>query len=130
MTDDGTATAWRYDLALWLAAAVGVTAAFWALGGPLNGVVVGIGMFGLVLAIHLGRRRNDALRTISGVGDERTRGLNQRAMATAGAVLSAVIPAWWFVTVLAGEPDMTVFTLWLVFSFSFLGACVYHSWRG
>jgi hypothetical protein len=129
MTTEET-TAWRYDLAIWLAAATAVTAAFWALGGWLNAVVTGIWMFGMVAVIHVGRRRNDALRTISGVGDERTRGLNARAMATAGTVMSVVIPAWWFVTVVRGEPDMTVFTLWLVFSFSFLGASVYHSRRG
>ena len=123
-------TAWRYDLVLWLLAAAALTAAFWALGGWVNGVAVGLWMFGMVAVIHVGRRRNDALRTISGVGDERTRLLYTRAMATAGSVMSAVFPAWWFVTVFRGEPDMAVFTLWVVFSFAFLGACVYHSRRG
>jgi hypothetical protein len=123
-------TAWRSDLVVWLAIAAAVTAAFWAIGGWLNAVVVGIWMFGMVAVIHVGRRRNDALRTISGIGDERTRGLYQRAMASAGTVLSLVLPGWWFVTVIRGEPDMSLFALWLVFSFSFLAACVYHSRRG
>ena len=119
----------RKTLLALAAAATAVTAALWAINGWPTGIVTGVGMFGLVAAIHLGRRRNDALRTISGQGDERTRSLYQRSNATAGGVLSLVLPAWWFTTVVRGEPDMTVFTLWVVFSFAFLGSAVYHSRR-
>lgn len=121
--------AWRGDLVVWILVAAAVTASFWFSSGWATGLGVGAWMSTMVAGIHLGRRRNDALRTISGVGDERTRSLYTRSTAVAGTVVSTVIAAWWFVTVIRGEPDSTLFTLWLVFSFSFFLAAVYLSWK-
>jgi cell division protein FtsX len=49
--------------------------------------------------VHFGRRRSDTIEVMSGVGDERIRGLYTRSVAFVGSVMAFVLPGWWLVTV-------------------------------
>ena len=61
-----------------------------------------------MVLIVVARRRSDTFDVMSGIGDERTRSLYQRAVAFAGTVMSFVLPGWWLVTVAQGEPNTTL----------------------
>jgi uncharacterized membrane protein len=120
---------WRSNLNWWLAAAVGMGAAFWFGIAPQVGLIAGGSMLLMTAAVHFGRRRNDALGVISGAGDERVRDLSTRATAAAGGLLAIVVLAWWLVTVARGEPNTTLSILWSIFALASLAATLYYSRR-
>jgi hypothetical protein len=67
---------------------------------------------------------------MSGIGDERTRHLYQRATAFAGSVMAFVLPAWWLVTVAQGDPDTTLNFLCAIFGFTWIAAAIVLARRG
>jgi len=129
VTFDVTHTA-RLQLAgmLLVAAATGVA---FAVG---EGVGEGLLTFALVAAfallVHVGRRRSATLEAVGGIGDERAQSLYLRASSFAGGVMSVVLPGWWLVTVVQGDPDPRLSTLCAVFAVSFLGAAAWLARRG
>src|SRR4051812_28664795 len=104
-------------------------AAFWVGQGAAAGLAMAALMLAFALVIWFGRRRSDALATVSGVGDERTRLLNQRAVAFSGNLMSFVLPGWWLVTVAQGDPDTTLTVLCAVMGFAYLAGSVYYARR-
>jgi uncharacterized membrane protein len=111
-----------------IAVATGV--AFW-IG---EGVEAAIAPFVLLLAfaavVVFGQARSDAIRAMSGVGDERTRSLYERAVGVAGTVVSVAVPTWWLVTVARGEPNDTLAAVAAIFGVAFVVASVVLSRRG
>jgi hypothetical protein len=73
-----------------VAIALAVPAAFWIVQGATAGVISAARAVGALAVLHYGRRRSDTVRTVGGVGDERTRSLNVRALAFSGYVMWAV----------------------------------------
>lgn len=118
---------WRGDLIWWLAIAAAMGGAFWIGNGPRAGLIAGGWMLLITAVVGIGRRWSDAIRIVGGAGDERNRDLYTRATAVGGSVLAIVIPGWWLVTVARGDPDRTLFVLWLVFGVSSVAAAVYYS---
>jgi uncharacterized membrane protein len=106
------------------------TAVFWIAQGAAAAVQTAAILLLFIAAIHLGRRRSDAIQTISGIGDERIRSLNQRATAVTANVLAFVVPGWWLITVLDGRPNATLGTLAAIFGATYLTATVVLARRG
>ena len=101
-----------------------VFAAF-AIGDGLGAALVSGGIVvAFVLTVHLGRRRSESLEVMSGLGDERTRHLYVHATAFAGSVMAFVLPAWWLVTVVQGDPDETLSTLCAIFGVTWIAAAI------
>ena len=72
------------QLAGMLAIAAAGTAAYWVGEGASGGLQAGAVLFAFALVVYFGRRCSATIETISGVGDERTRALTQRAAAFSG----------------------------------------------
>jgi hypothetical protein len=129
MTSASTSTA-RLQLAGMLLIALATGVAF-AIGTSLEeGLVSGAIVAAFAVVVHLGRRRSGTLETMGGIGDERTASLYLRASAFASGVMSFVLPGWWLVTVVQGDPDSRLSALCAVFAVSFLGASVWLARRG
>ncbi len=118
------------QLAMGALIAAAVFAAY-LLGGQSLGDAATAGglVLGFMVLITVARRRSDTFDVMSGIGDERTRGLYQRAVAFAGTVMSFVLPGWWLVTVAQGDADMTLALLCAIFALSWLLAVVVLSRR-
>lgn len=123
-------TPWRAEAFWWVAMSVVTVAAFLVGLGPVPAAIAGLVMFGQLAIISIGRRRSDAIRVVSGAGDERDRSLSTRAMSSAGTVTGLVIIGWWLLTVASGRPDQTLFTLVLLFSGSYFVAAAVHARAG
>jgi hypothetical protein len=82
-----------------------------------------------VAAFHFGRR-SEAVRIVSGFGDERIRSLNIRALAFAGNVMWAVVTTWWLVSAAAGHENESVGILAATFGVSYIAAAIYLGRRG
>ena len=121
------ATSWRTELIAYVVITVVVTTGLWIGLGPRAALQTGGVLVLLTVALGLGRRRVDALRVAGGAGDERNRDLYTRSLAAAATVLAFVLPGWWLVTVLQGEPDDTLMLLWTLFGVTFLIAAVVNS---
>ncbi len=129
MTSAATRTA-RLQLAGMLLVAL-ATAVASAVGTSLEeGLLSGAIVAAFALVVHLGRRRSATLEAIGGIGDERTASLYPRATSFAAGVLSLVLPGWWLVTVVQGDPDPQLSALCAVFAVSFLGAAAWYARRG
>jgi hypothetical protein len=120
----------RVQLAGMLAIAAAGTIAYWIGEGATGGLQAGALLFGFALLVHFGRRRSGTIETMSGVGDERTRALTQRAAAFAGYAMSTVLAAWGLISAALGEFNTTVGALSVVFAVSWIGACAWLTWRG
>ena len=70
------------------------------------------------------------MKIVSGVGDERIRSLNVRALAFAGFVMWAVVTGWWLVSSATGNENDSVGILAATFGLSYIGAAVYFGRRG
>ncbi len=118
------------QLAMGALIAAAVFAAY-LLGGQSLGDAATAGglVLGFMVLITVARRRSDTFDVMSGIGDERTRSLYQRAVAFAGTVMSFVLPGWWLVTVAQGDADMTLGLLCAIFALSWLLAVVVLSRR-
>ena len=96
-----------------------------AIGGDLGSAFVSAGIVvALVVVVHFGRRRSQALEVMGGIGDERTRHLYTGATAFAGSVMAFVMPGWWLVTVAQGDPNGTLGVLCAVFAVVWVGAAI------
>lgn len=120
----------RAQTAGMLAVAMLTGAAFWAGEGLEAAIPPFVAIVVLTGVIALGRSRSDALSTMSGVGDERTRANYQRALAFAANVVAFVVPGWWLVTVAQGTPDDTLSGVAAIFGVSWVVAVVYFARRG
>ena len=120
----------RGELAGMLLLSLAVFVAFW-IG---EGLTAALAPLAILLAfsalVHLGRSRSETVAIMSGIGDERTTALSTRASAFAGGVLSFVLPGWWLVTVIQGDPDPQLSALCAVFAVSFLAAAAWYARRG
>jgi len=105
-------------------------AVFWAAEGLGAAVWTAAILAAFIGFVEIGRRRSDAVATISGVGDERTRALNARAMIACAHVMSYVLVGWWLVSVAAGEPNETIGVLCAVFGVTYLAASALAARRG
>jgi hypothetical protein len=100
-------------------------AAFWVGEGLEGALPPFLILLAFSVFVLVGRTRSDAVRAMSGVGDERTRSLYERSVAFAGTVVSFAVPTWWLVTVARGEPNDTLAAVAALFGASFvLGAVV------
>jgi uncharacterized membrane protein len=120
----------RVQLTAMLAIAAAGTAAYWVGEGASGGLQAGAVLFAFALVVYFGRRRSATIETISGVGDERTRALTQRATAFSGYAIACVLAAWGLVSIAAGGFNTTIGALSVVFAVSWIGACAWLSWRG
>jgi len=118
------------QLAMGALIAAAVFAAYLLGGQSLGDAAIAGGLvLGFMVLITVARRRSDTFDVMSGIGDERTRSLYQRAVAFAGTVMSFVLPGWWLVTVAQGDADMTLALLCAIFALSWLLAVVVLSRR-
>jgi hypothetical protein len=120
----------RVQLLGMLAIAAAGTAAYWIGEGATAGLQAGALLFGFALLVYLGRRWSPTLETMSGVGDERTRALTQRAAAFSGYSLACVLAGWGLVSAALGEFNATVGALSVVFAVTWIGACAWLARRG
>ena len=120
----------RVQLAGMLAIAAAGTAAYWVGEGASGGLQAGAVLFAFALVVYFGRRWSATIETISGVGDERTRALTQRATAFSGYAIACVLAAWGLVSIAAGGFNTTIGALSVVFAVTWIGACAWLSWRG
>ena len=120
----------RAQLLGMLAIAAAATVAYWIGEGAAGGLQAGALLFGFALLVYLGRRWSGTIETMSGVGDERTRALTQRAAAFAGYAMSCVLAAWGLISAALGAFNVTVGALSVVFALTWVGACAWLSHRG
>ncbi len=118
------------QLAMGALIAAAVVVAYLLGGQSVGEALIGGGLvLGFMVLVTVARRRSDTFDVMSGVGDERTRSLYQRAVAFAGTVMSFVLPGWWLVTVAQGESNTTLALLCAIFAVSWLLAVVVLSRR-
>lgn len=120
----------RQQLAGMLLIAAAGTAAYWIGQGATDGLQAGALLFVLALLIHVGRTRSATIETMSGVGDERTRLLTQRAGAFAGYAMAVVLAGWGLVAAALGEFNTTIGLLSLIYAVLWIGACAWFARRG
>jgi len=113
-----------------LALAVVIPAIFWIAQGAVAGLITAGWGWLTVLVFYFGRRRSEAVQIVSGVGDERIRSLNVRALAVAGFVMWAVVTAWWLVSAATGDENDSVGILAATFGVSYIAAAIYLGRRG
>jgi hypothetical protein len=127
MTSRTTDRQARAQLAGMLAIAAAGTAAYWIGGGTADGLQAGAVLFGFALLVAAGRRYSGTIETMSGVGDERTQALTQRAAAFAGYLMACVLAGWGLVSAAVGEFNTTIGALSVVFAVSWIAACAWLS---
>jgi uncharacterized membrane protein len=127
---DHTAKQQRVQLVGMLLIAAAGTAAYWIGAGADDGLRAGVILFGFALIVHFGRRRSATLETMSGVGDERTRALTQRATALTGNAMAVVLAGWGTVSAALGEFNTTVGLLSVVFALTWIASCAWYARRG
>jgi hypothetical protein len=122
----------RNPLGLVAALALGVVipAIFWIAQGATAGLITAGWGWATVLVFHFGRRRSEAVKIVSGTGDERIRSLNVCALAFAGFVMWAVVTAWWLISSATGDENDSVGILAAVFGVAYIGAAVCLGRRG
>lgn len=120
---------WHRELAIWIVVDIAVAVAFGVGVGRTAGILTGGVALLVTAAVHFGRRRVDAARVASGVGDERTRSLYAQANAATAVVLWAVITIWWLITVVQGDQHTTLLVLVILQAASFFGASLYFARR-
>jgi uncharacterized membrane protein len=120
----------RIQLAGMVLIAAAGTAAYWIGKGATTGLLAGALLFGLALLIFLGRRYSPTVETMSGVGDERTRALTQRATAFTGNAMATVIAVWGMASAALGEFNATIGLLSVAFAVTWIGACAWYARRG
>lgn len=103
---------------------------FWIAEGATAGLITTGWGWATILAFHFGRRRSEAVKIVSGSGDERIRSLNVRALAFAGFVMWAILVTWWLVSTASGNENDSVGILAAAFGASYIGAAVYLGRRG
>lgn len=105
-------------------------AIFWIAQGPISALILAAWGWATILVFHLGHRRGEVVRIVSGAGDERIRTLNLRALAFAGWVMWAVLTVWGLVSASGGHANEAVGILAATFGVSYVGAAVFLARRG
>ena len=105
-------------------------AAFWIGLGLSEAWPAGLVLLGFTVLIAVGRSRSQTLEVISGIGDERTRSLYERTCTATTGVLAFVLPGWWLVTVVRGDPDETLSAVCAVFAVTLLVCALVQARRG
>jgi hypothetical protein len=121
-------TTLRYAAAATLGAVL--PAIFWIAQGATAGLITAGWGWATILVFALGRRRSEAVTIVSGVGDERIRSLNVRALAFAGFVMWAAVTGWWLISTATGNENESVGILAATFGVAYIGAAVYLGRRG
>lgn len=111
---------WSVQVAGMLAITVATTAVFWIAEGFDGALPVALLLLAFTAVVHFGRRHSNTLEVMSGTGDERIRHLYMHAVAIAGTVMAFLLPGWFLVTVVQGDPDTTLSTLSAVFGLTFI----------
>jgi membrane protease YdiL (CAAX protease family) len=124
------ATSARVQLAGMVALSLATFGAFWAGLGLSEAWPALAIMLGFTAIVHAGRTRSATVEVMSGIGDERTTVLYQRAATMTTSVLALALPAWWLGTVVAGEPNETLSLVGALFAVAFIGSCVVAARRG
>lgn len=120
----------RVQLVGMLLIAAAGTAAYWIGTDTAGGLQAAAILFGFALILHFGRRRSATIETMSGVGDERTRALTQRATAATGYAMSVVLAAWGLASVALGEFNTTIGLLSVIFALTWIVTCAWYARRG
>jgi len=121
---------WGADLWWYLGLVAASGIAFGIGQGVLAGLLAAAGMLVFTIVLAMGRRRSDAVRVVGGAGDERNRGLYNRSLAAAGAVLGLTLTGWFLLGVAQGRTDGTLLVLTVLFAAVFIGAAVVNAQRG
>ena len=129
MTTQDSPTARRVQLAGMLALTAIAVVASWIGLGASEALFMGAVLVAFTVFVTRGRRRSDAIRAMSGIGDERTQMLSLRAGAFTAYALSLVIAGWWLVSVAQGEPNETISALGAIFAVVWVGATVFYARR-
>jgi hypothetical protein len=117
-------------LAAALALAVVIPGVFWITQGAVAGLITAGWGWVTILVFHFGRQRSEAVKVVSGLGDERIRSLNLKALAFAGWVMWAAVTGWWLVSAATGSENVSVGILAATFGVSYIGAAIYLGRRG
>ena len=120
----------RGELAGMVALSLAVFGAFWIGEGLRAALPPLLVLLAFTALVHLGRSRSETVAIMSGIGDERTRSLNQRALALTANVLALVLPAWWLVTVATGDGNETLSLVCALFGVTWIVATAFLSRRG
>jgi hypothetical protein len=107
-----------------------IPAILWISQGTTAGLITAGWGWLTILVFHLGRPRSETVKVVAGVGDERIRSLNVRALAFAGWVMWATLTGWWLVSAASGNENDTVGILAATFAAAYLGASAYLTRRG
>ena len=105
-------------------------AIFWIAHGATAGLITAGWGWATILVFALGSRRSEAVKIVSGVGDERIRSLNVRALTFAGFVMWATVTGWWLISAATGNENESVGILAATFGLAYIGAAVYLGRRG
>jgi hypothetical protein len=120
----------RVQFAGMLLIAAATFAAFWIGLGFAEAWPAGLLLLVFAVLIQLGRARSATIEVLGGVGDERTTALYGRASTITCGVLSFVLPAWWLVTVIRGEPNETLSLVCALFGVTLVAAAALTARRG
>jgi hypothetical protein len=113
-----------------LALAVVIPGIFWITQGAVAGLITAGWGCATILVFHFGRQHSEAVNVVSGMGDERIRSLNVKALAFAGWVMWAAVTGWWLVSAATGNENVSVGILAATFGVSYIGAAIYLGRRG
>lgn len=125
-----TASEARVQLIGMLLIAAAGTAAYWIGGGATDGLEAGAILVAFVAVVAVGRRRSATIETMSGVGDERTRALTQRATAATGYAMATVLAGWGLVSAAIGDFNATIGALSVIFVVVWFAACAWFTSHG
>jgi len=112
-----------------LAITVVTFAALWARLGLSEAWPGGLLLLGFTVLVAVGRSRSQTIEIMRGIGDEGTRSLYERTCTATTGVLAFVLPGWWLVTVIAGEPDETLSAVCAVFAVVLTAGAVVQAGR-
>lgn len=116
-------------LALQLALATAGLAAFAMNGDWATGIGVFVGVALTVLVFEIARRRGvGAVGALTGVGDERARGIYRQVNAGTGEIFSYVLAGWALWTVARGAENETLLTVVAVYAGLWFANAVRVGW--
>ena len=113
-----------------LAITVVTFAALWAGLGRSAAWPGGLLLLGFTVLVAVGRSRSQTIEIMRGIGDEGTRSLYERTCTATTGVLALVLPGWWLVNVIAGEPDETLSAVCAVFAVVLTAGAAVQARRG
>jgi hypothetical protein len=108
-----------------------IAAADLARGASIGEAAIGLTIVvGYSLAILLFQSRSDTAKLLSGIPvDERWAAMNEKALASAGAIIAAVLVGAFIVVEFAGGDAMPYAGMAAVFGIAYLGSMLWFRWR-